>query len=216
MSAPEATDPTVADARTSGRRQILLAEYDDLRGEALVRLQKQQEITNFALLAVGALAAIAKFGTKVDLSKVPALWLFAIGSCVMSSFTLMILEHDLVIAQLATYIRSEVEPRLRRLSGEPLLLPSLDPETEVFRWDLRRAEWDRAAPDSIAMHLAKYLMTLIPNCLFVAGFWIAFSHQTSLGHALIFCIPAVLFVIVGRAARLVARSYTRLERRDPT
>lgn len=134
-------------------------EFDVLRAEVNSRMQKQQDIANFAIAICVGFAAIVQptftrhaVGTEMSIRP-----LFPVFSIVLSAFALMTLDHEANIALLYRYMDGDLHRALSRCV----------PGVSLWQWNMRRAQWQhhdwRTNPFYYAMSWSKYVITMLPS-----------------------------------------------------
>ncbi len=178
-------------------------EYQSLRAEIIARIQKQQDIMNFAILAMTALLTYAGFTRSgvVTLSHTVEI-LGAPASLALSVFALMTLDHEMNIAHATKYIYGDLrEAWIRAIgaSGNALL------------WNRSRAGWQQypgwpnvVLPTTVAA--AKYYAITCLNLVLISFSWIEYAghmgQYTELSLALVSLATALLILT------LIASAYT--------
>ncbi len=146
----------------------LVEEFRALRAELTTRIEKQQDITNFAIaLLVGFVAVVkaveGRASTEDALLQLRVF--FPWISIVLSSFTLMTLDHEMNIAHLSIYVHTRLRPQV------DAALQS----TGLWEWNAYRAAWQQHVGAFTAltssMASAKYAITIFPNMLLTAAYW---------------------------------------------
>ncbi len=140
----------------------LLQEFSALREEVKTRIEKQQEITRYAIaLAAGLIALFQLMDKKIMLSVSNY---YPVLSLALSAFSLMVLEHEVNIAHLYMYIDGHLKRRMTMIVENATGL-----KPELLEWNKHRARWQQHSRYlkffTFAMSSSKYAMTIIPNCL---------------------------------------------------
>jgi hypothetical protein len=178
-------------------------EFQSLRAEIIARIQKQQDIMNFAILVMTALLTYAGFeksnsvslGHTVEILGAPA-------SLALSIFALMTLDHEMNIAHATKYIDGHLRKTWRNATNSSV---------NVLLWNSFRSRWqqhpgwpDIVLPTTVAA--AKYYAITCLNLSLVVTAWIEFASRmgqyNDLSLALISLATALLILT------LVASVYT--------
>ena len=186
----------------------MVREYDALGGEVRGRIQKQQDITNFAIaLAAGAAALGRLFPETLPSLASPVLQPFYPAiSVLFSAFALLTLDHEANIALIYRYIDTELRPRMQRLIGGD------DPG--VWGWNQSRANWQHHSGRTnvffYAMSWAKYAMTVLPSIGLAFLYWRIHGIGGAWWQRGIFSISVVLLAFVLWTALFVALQYNKM------
>lgn len=120
-------------AITTERRSEILAEYNALRGEILNRFGERHQILTFSIAILGAILTLSKDATGVVLLAYP----------ILSTFLAIGWSHaDYRIAEIAKYIRDEIEPQVPGIQWERTL--SEKRRTKSIKRHFRPAELSAA------------------------------------------------------------------------
>lgn len=162
-------EPNLLVSREGGnsrRLEVELEEYRVLRAELLTRIQKQQEITGFAIALLAATIAISQlFGDTQPFSETISemLPVLPVISIVLSAFALVTLEYELNIAHIYKYIDLVLRRRIEALLESDADSPGL------LGWNEHRAFWQQhvgwRSALTATMAGAKYAATIVPNVL---------------------------------------------------
>jgi hypothetical protein len=195
--------------------EAMLGEYHALREEITARIQKQQEITSFALALVGGFIAI----TQLFNDALPPFrellaphTFYPIISLVFSAFTLMTLDHEMNIAHLFNYIDLCLRPRMNEL-----LKQVLQPGVAMWQWNQTRARWQQHAglasifPSSLAV--SKYVVTIVPNLLLLVSFWLVDERaEINIIQLALYGVSTATILWVLATAWYTSRIYLRMGR----
>jgi hypothetical protein len=178
-------------------------EYQSLRAEIIARIQKQQDIMNFAILVITALLTYAGFtkSSTVTLNRTIEM-LGAPASLALSVFALMTLDHEMNIAHATKYIYGYL-----RTSW----ISAANASEDVLLWNRFRARWQQypgwprvILPTTVAA--AKYYAITCLNLVLIVASWVEYaSHMrqyTEFSLGLISLATALLLLT------LVASAYT--------
>lgn len=154
-----------------------IEEFRALHEELRSRLEKQQEITSYAIAFIAAIAVAISFLTnnKSNFERLaPA---YPMISIVLSGFTLMTIDHDMNIAHIYEYIDKHLVPLILDLTDRS---PG---KLKIWDWNRYRANQQQGRHWSIILtgpiSAGKYTMTLFPNLLlagFIAYYGTVHSH----------------------------------------
>jgi hypothetical protein len=178
-------------------------EYQALRAEIVARIQKQQDIMNFAILVITALltyAGIIKLNSLALSHTVEVLG--APASLALSAFALMTLDHEMNIAHATRYLYEYLRPLWIRASGAD--------ESTALRWNLVRAQWQQphgplvVLPTTVAA--AKYYAITGLNMLLIGAAWIEFVRH--IGQFSAFSTALLIVATVLVSLTLIASAYT--------
>lgn len=111
-------------------RAAAIEEFRALRDEVRSRLEKQQEITSYAIAFMAAIAVAASFLSREKSGLERLAPAYPLISIVLSGFTLMTLDHDMNIAHIYNYIDTRLRPRLNSQSKD----------SEDWGWNEYRAQ----------------------------------------------------------------------------
>jgi len=141
-------------AKTGGRLQCYLAEYDRLRGEIVERLRIQKEVERSQVLLIAALVAAASL---IWDKQVYIVLLF--GSALFLIVGTAFFEQDINIAILASYLHRQLRPSIvAELAGE-----EKQNEVLVLNWErFRHDEFLRTAISSV-LTINRTLLTYLPG-----------------------------------------------------
>jgi hypothetical protein len=178
-------------------------EYQSLRAEIIARIQKQQDIMNFAILVVTAMLTYASFARSSTVTLARAVEILgAPASLALSAFALMTLDHEMNIAHATKYIYEDLRDVWIEATGA---------SGNVLLWNRVRAGWQQhpgwprvVLPTTVAA--AKYYAITGLNLLLIVTSWIEYAghvrQYTELSLGLISLATALL------ALTLVASAYT--------
>ena len=197
---------------------VLVEEFRALRAELTTRIEKQQDITNFAVVILVGMLAAAK-AVEGEASTSDALLqlrlFFPWISIVLSSFTLMTLDHEMNIAHIPTYVYLRL-----RFQMETALHASKH-ASGLWEWNAYRAAWQQhAGPFTVltsTMASAKYLVTMVPNLLLTAAYWYTRPVATTFLNWTwgVYLVSVALLVLVVLTAGYTSRAYMSMNyRRD--
>lgn len=193
----------------------LVEEFRALRAELTARIEKQQDITNFAIAIVAGLFALARaVDGKASSDEVLAQLrnFFPWISIILSSFTLMTLDHEMNIAHLTIYIYGTLRPRIVAVSAT-----NASHHSDLWEWSAYRARWQQHAGSATALTTmiagAKYVITLLPNVLLTVAYWrtrpvsdMHFSWTVT-----VYALSVVLLLTVIATATYTSRIYLSME-----
>jgi len=142
-------------------------EFNQLRDEIKIRIQKQQEITSFSISILVGFIVLNQFlshGDMVPIWNNNLMLFFPVVSIIFSSFSLMVMEHEANIAQIYIYINSKLLKRI----NEIIITNDKEPQ-EVWGWNNFRAEIQHRAGFKTVfnsvMSWSKYAITIVPNLI---------------------------------------------------
>lgn len=178
--------------------QLALAEFEALRAEVLMRIEKQQDILNFVLVIVAALTTYATSQDRDALLNLDTLAdhavLLALASMALSGFALMTLDHEMNIAHATRYMY-EVLPPFKRDRAESGL---------TLNWNAHRAHWQQGpGPGPLlatALASAKYVLTIAPSAVLLLITWYAVARD---GRE-----PIVVFAAIAASTLLCTVAFT--------
>jgi hypothetical protein len=199
---PQQTPPTgaekhseVSDRLSPAIADLASEEFQAMRAEIVARIQKQQDIMNFAILIVTALLTYAGFA-KLD-SNTLSRTLAALGapaSLALSVFALMTLDHEMNIAHATRYLYQYVRPKWLNAVGVAV-------ESEALEWNVARRTWQQPVGLSFllpsTMAAAKYYAIILLNLLIVIVSWAEFALHGNL-------FPIISVILLGLASMLLA------------
>jgi uncharacterized protein YqgC (DUF456 family) len=167
-----------------------MEEFHVLHGEVQSRIEKQQEVTSYAIAFMAALAVAISFLSRQTSTFERLAPAYPIISIILSGFTLMVVDHDMNIAHIYDYIDKKLRPQLAHLSKDAL--------DNIWSWNRYRAERQQGCGLSIILtgpiSAAKYTMTLIPN-LVLAGFIAYYGVTHSHGWQTVwYFVPAIVVI----------------------
>jgi hypothetical protein len=178
-------------------------EYQALRAEIIARIQKQQDIMNFAILVITAILTYAGFArsSTVTLSHAVEI-LGAPASLALSAFALMTLDHEMNIAHATKYIYEDLRKVWISATGAG---------DNVMLWNRTRSRWQQhpgwprvVLPTTVAA--AKYYAITGLNLLLIITSWVEYAAHTRQ-----YTEPSLALVILATALlilTLVASAYT--------
>jgi hypothetical protein len=156
---------------------ILAAEeYQALRAEIIARIQKQQDIMNFAILVITALLTYAGFArpSTVTLSHAVEI-LGAPASLALSVFALMTLDHEMNIAHATKYLYEDLRHAW---------IAAVNASDDVLLWNRVRSKWQQhpgwprvVLPTTVAA--AKYYAITGLNLLLIVSSWVEYAEHLS-------------------------------------
>ena len=190
------------------RFEAAIKEYECLRSELVTRMEKQHDVTNFAIgLTAGVLAITQIFANSAQKNFDVLVFILPIISLIFSAFSLMILEHDAVITTIQAFI-DEMGLEMERYSTV-LKSPG------VWRWNRHGSSWQLTSSNNIyarLMSVSKHGMTFIPNiCILCSYFYIRLLNSFSFGlDTAIFILALIIFLMVIRSAVYASTLYGRL------
>jgi len=196
---------------SSPEMAALFEEFRALRSELTTRIEKQQDITNFAIAILVGLLAVAKVidgRTTASDSILQARVFFPWISIILSSFTLMVLDHEMNIAHLTIYIHNKLRPRVEA---------ALFVTSTLWEWNSYRAQWQQHAGVlttlTTPMAGAKYVVTVFPNLLLTVAYWYTRPPSAiSVNWAwTTYLVSVALLVLVILAAGYTSRAYLSME-----
>jgi hypothetical protein len=160
---PQLLSPT--DGLEAIGHAAVIEEFRALHGELQSRLEKQQEITSYAIAFLAAIAVAISFLSREKSSFERLAPAYPVISIILSGFTLMAVDHDMNIAHIYSYIDTELVPQFAHLAEGTL--------GKVWEWNHYRARQQQGGGWRIILtgpiSAGKYTMTLLPNVL-LAGF----------------------------------------------
>jgi hypothetical protein len=188
---------------TAGTGNLASEEYQTLRAEIIARIQKQQDVMNFAILVITAVltyAGFAKFSSST-LGRTIAI-LGAPASLALSVFALMTLDHEMNIAHATRYIYEILRPEWIKATGAD--------KAKALGWNFARAKWQQpkgpvvVLPTTIAA--AKYYAITGLNFLLIVTSWVEYARSAT--RFANFSLALLSFATVLLAVTLVASAYT--------
>jgi hypothetical protein len=200
--------PLPVDDAHALRQTAVMEEFQALRDEVRSRLEKQQEITSYAIAFMAAIAVAISFLShqNFDFRRLAPLYPFA--SLILAGFTLMASDHDMNIAHIYRYIDTILRPRIAAML-------QLSPEKlQVWEWNRERARWQQGGGFKLLLTgptaAGKYSMTLIPN-LALAVFMAVYGI-TRLGSWLRieYCVPLLVVAWSAWIAVYISTLYFRM------
>ncbi|MCF7552174.1 hypothetical protein [Pseudonocardia sp. WMMC193] len=201
----------VSEASRSLEYDVLVTEYRALRDEVKSRIEKQQEITNFAVafIAAAAVAGAGLYG-KDDLF-VALRPYFPLASIVLSAFALMTLDHEMNIANIYAYIDGRLRPEISRVvhSTEGV-------RSDALGWGAYRSIQQQGSSGNLAwtapIAASKYGMTIVPNLAFVTYLAVVSvqSWDLSVLTRVLYWSPVVIMIVVLAVAARVSSLYIGL------
>jgi hypothetical protein len=194
--------------------EAILSEYRALRDEISARIQKQQEMTSFAIAIVGGFVALAQLadnaGKSLGVLSDPR-YIIPISSLIFSSFTLMIFEHEMNIAHLQNYIDLYLKPRLNEI-----LARAGGVTYRVLEWNQVRSGWQQhhgwLAVLSSSLSGAKYVMTMLPSLVLSVAFWFVESRPPTAVQVIAYAVSAIAFMWVLVVALYTSSLYVKMDR----
>lgn len=186
-------------SETNVRFEAAVKEYESLRSELVSRMEKQHEVTNFAIaLTAGVLAIIQIVPLNSQKNYDLLISIMPVVSLIYSAFSLMILEHDAVIATIQSYI-DEMGLAIEKSYQELKSLPG------IWKWNRYGSSWQNTTSNKIyarLMSASKHGMTFIPNfCILCAYPYLKLTKGFSLSwDVVIFAMAFVAFLLVIRTA----------------
>lgn len=197
-------DPGAQVAEVSpGGADLASEEYNALRAEIVARIQKQQDIMNFAILIITAFltyAGFAKLNSNTFNRTIAVLG--APASLALSVFALMTLDHEMNIAHATRYLYEYLRPVWLKATGAD--------EKTYLRWNFVRAKFQQPhgpiviLPTTVAA--AKYYAITALNVLLVIASWIEYAHNINHSANLLLALLSVATVLL--MLTLVASAYT--------
>jgi hypothetical protein len=197
--------------------EVMLAEYRALRDEVNARIQKQQEITSFAIAVAGGLVALTQL-VGDDKNPLHTLgtpgYLYPVISFAFSAFTMMTLDHEMNIAHIQKYIDSILRPRM-----ESALRRTGNVGVTAWDWNTVRAGWQQHQgwktffPSSLAA--AKYALTMLPSSTLLVLFWFTGPHGRNVIQLVIYGIAVVMFLVTVSTALFTSKLYVEMNRAKP-
>jgi small basic protein len=155
-------DPDGITARGS---VAIIEEFRVLHDEVRSRLEKQQEITSYAIAFLAAIAVASSFLSRERSVFERLAPTYPVISFILSGFTLMVVDHDMNIAHIYSYIDTELAPQL--------IYPLDGGLGKALGWNHYRARQQQGVGWKIVLtgpiSAAKYVMTLVPNLLLAAS-----------------------------------------------
>ena len=152
------------DPKTLGSAAVI-EEFHVLHDELRSRLEKQQEITSYAIAFMAAIAVAGSFLSRQQSTFERLAPAYPVLSIILSGFTLMVVDHDMNIAHIYKYIDEKLAPQFTHLAKDAL--------GSIWAWNRYRAEQQQGVGWLIVItgpvSAGKYTMTLVPN-LILAGF----------------------------------------------
>ncbi|MGE0818209.1 MAG: hypothetical protein AB7O74_06045 [Candidatus Nanopelagicales bacterium] len=185
----------------------LLAEYQALRDEVTSRIEKQQEVTNYAIATIGGFVALATL-LRVDDGGMPLVAFLPLLSILLSALCLMAMDHDMNIAHISRYIDGTLRARLSSVEGKGTSLG----------WEQQRAIWQqhsgRRGVIASAIASSKYALTIIPNIAALVSFPIL-AEETDVGWMAWtgYAVALLGLLVVLIAAMYLSAQYLRLPAR---
>jgi hypothetical protein len=169
--------PSPADDLEAIGYAAVIQEFCALHDELRSRLEKQQEITSYAIAFVAAIAVSASFLSREKSNFERLAPAYPVISLILSGFTLMTVDHDMNIAHIYNYIDTKLAPQLTHLTDGTLA------KLKVWGWNQFRAKAQQGGGWTTILtgpaSAGKYAMTLIPNIVlagFIAYYGIVHSH----------------------------------------
>jgi hypothetical protein len=177
-------------------------EYQSLRAEVIARIQKQQDIMNFAILVITVLLTYAGFTKSGGPLNHAIEILGAPASLALSVFALMTLDHEMNIAHATKYIYEDLRD---------VWINAIGATGNALLWNRSRARWQQypgwprvVLPTTVAA--AKYYAITCLNLVLVIFSWIEYAshmdqyNELSLG---LIALATTLLILT-----LVASAYT--------
>jgi len=184
-------------------------EFDGLRAEVNSRIQKQQEITNFAIALMVGFAAFSRFlldGKTVVLSGIQSV--YPAVSILFSAFALMTLDHESNIADIYRYTDTELRPRVQHMLTNDRGI--------VWRWNERRACWQNHSGVTnifyYAMSWSKYAITALPAIGLMMIYCRARGFSGSPWEHVLFLVAITFICVLLACATFVGLQYHRMGR----
>jgi hypothetical protein len=190
--------------------EAIAHEYRALREEVKGRIEKQQEITNFAVAFLAAVAvAGASLSSNGQLLLVVSPY-FPLVPLILSAFALMTLDHEMNVAHMYGYIDNHLRPRLLAI------LRSIGAgDGDVWAWNDFRARHQQGNSRRVALSspvaASKYGLTILPNAilsLILAS--IAFQSGRPMWASLGYLVPVLVLVVVVVIAIRVSLLYVSM------
>lgn len=200
-------------------------EYSMMRDEIMMRIQKQQEITSFSIAILVGFITLNQFLSKGDLDLIwgPLVKIFyPIISTIYSAFSLMVLEHEINIAQLYIYIDTKLQSRINIFFSN-----KVQNSQDLWGWNRFRAKIQHHSGITniinMVMAWSKYAMTIIPN-IFILIFYTTNDYRNLTAifkggildlTTIIFIVSLLIFCWVIVTAVYAGSLYLRMVNQDP-
>lgn len=189
-----------------------LAEYETLRNEINQRSQLQNQLTNYAIAIVAGTVTLLAIGQPSIGVQQP--FLFLVSSMMLSALSWSIIELNMIIHQIASYVQNVLSLKLQNLIGF-----DSSPDYTVLKWD---AVLGSFFVNNILYGIVwsgKILITVIPGILFVILFYSIRSTNTlpwTISEIVMFALAIAMQLILFFS--ILANMYTRLAiaRTQPT
>lgn len=194
--------------------EVMLVEYRALRDEVNARIQKQQEITSFAIAVAGGFVALTQL-VGDDKNPLHTLgtpgYLFPIISFAFSAFTMMTLDHEMNIAHIQNYIDNLLRPKM-----EFVLSRTGNIDASAWEWNAIRSGWQQHKgwrtifPSSLAG--SKYALTMLPSLTLLTLFWFTSAHGRGVVQMAIYVVALLSFLVTAATAWYTSSLYLRMNR----
>lgn len=200
------------DRVSPGTADLASDEYQALRAEIVARIQKQQDIMNFAILVVTALlsyAGLARLNSSAISRTLAALG--APASLALSIFALMTLDHEMNIAHATRYVYEYLGPAWIKAADAD--------DRYALQWNVARRSWQQPPGLSLVlpttMAAAKYYAITLLNVLLVLTSWVELALHaklfTNLSWILLFLATGLLALTLN-ASRYTSRIWLGMKR----
>lgn len=177
-------------------------EYQSLRAEIIARIQKQQDIMNFAILVITALLTYARFTKSGGTLSHAVEILGAPASLALSVFALMTLDHEMNIAHATKYIYEDLRDTW---------ISAIGASGNALLWNRSRARWQQypgwprvVLPTTVAA--AKYYAITCLNAILVISSWVEYAGHVGQYNGLSLGLIALATALL--VLTIVASAYT--------
>lgn len=173
----EQLDPLINDYERSPLRfelEVLLEEYKALRAEIEHRITSEQQIISFALGLIATVFTLSQIIPSLS-DRYPQLLTslrpaYLVLSLVFSTFALMSIQHDAMMASMGTYIEHSLRPRIERI-----LTTVTRENLKAFEWEEFRTQFQfrqlHNAPFFYLLAGSRYAITIVPSLVLTFMYW---------------------------------------------